>query len=81
VYSVEGLPAKASGVLTYADGMLYLVGEPGNFALMPASTEGFNIVASFNCQKMVKALSGLLPSCVVGVYTCDMRIFSIPTMS
>ena len=47
MYSVDGLPAKASGTITYADGMLYLLGEPGNVALMPADPEGFNIVSQF----------------------------------
>ena len=51
MYSVEGLPAKASGTLTYADGMLYLVGEPGNVAIMPANPEGFNIVSQFQLPK------------------------------
>ncbi len=43
MYSVDGLPVKDVGTLTYADGMLYLLSDPGNVALVPASPEGYNI--------------------------------------
>jgi len=55
MYSVEGLPAKASGTLTYADGMLYLLGEPGNVALMPANPESFSIVSQFQLPREGKS--------------------------
>jgi outer membrane protein assembly factor BamB len=51
MYSVDGLPAGASGTLTYADGMLYLIGEPGNVALVPADPNNFNIVSQFQLPK------------------------------
>ena len=47
MYSVEGLPTKATGTLTYADGMLYLLSDHGTVALMPPSPESFNIVSQF----------------------------------
>lgn len=51
MYSVDGLPVKDVGTLTYADGMLYLLGDPGNVALVPASPEGFDIVSQFQLPK------------------------------
>ena len=51
MYSVDGLPAGASGTQTYADGMLYLLGETGKVALMPADPNGFNIVSQFQIPK------------------------------
>jgi outer membrane protein assembly factor BamB len=51
MYSVNGLPAGASGVQTYADGMLYMIGEPGNVALMPTDPNGYNIVSQFQLPK------------------------------
>jgi len=51
MYSVDGLPAGASGALTYADGMLYLTGELRDVALVPATPEGFNIVSQFKFPK------------------------------
>jgi outer membrane protein assembly factor BamB len=51
MYSVAGLPAEASGTLTYADGMLYLLGEPGNVALMSADPESFDITSQFQLPK------------------------------
>ncbi len=61
MYSVEGLPAKASGTLTYADGMLYLLGEPGNVALVPADPNGFNMVSQFELPKDSKSTAWAHP--------------------
>ncbi|MFC1718081.1 PQQ-binding-like beta-propeller repeat protein [Candidatus Poribacteria bacterium] len=61
MYSVDGLPAEASGTLTYADGMLYLLGQPGNVALMPATPEGFNIVSQFQLPKDSKGTAWAHP--------------------
>ncbi|MBD3183024.1 PQQ-binding-like beta-propeller repeat protein [Candidatus Poribacteria bacterium] len=61
MYSVDGLPAKASGTLTYADGMLYLLGQPGNVALMPASPDGFNIVSKFQLPEDSKGTAWAYP--------------------
>jgi len=47
MYSVEGLPSKATGTQTYADGMLYLLSDGGAVALMPANPEGYNVVSQF----------------------------------
>lgn len=54
MYSVEGLPTDRSGATTYADGMLYLLSDKGEVALMPANPEEFNIVSKFHLPKDVK---------------------------
>jgi outer membrane protein assembly factor BamB len=51
MYSVDGLPTKGSGCLTYADGMLYLVSDRGAVALVPADPSGFEIVSQFDLPK------------------------------
>jgi len=48
MYSVDGLPTKGSGALTYADGMLYLVSDQGTVGLVPARPSGFEIVSQFD---------------------------------
>jgi outer membrane protein assembly factor BamB len=50
MYAVAGL-SGATGTLTYADGMLYLLGENGDVALMPADPKGFNIISQFKLPK------------------------------
>ena len=53
MYSVDGLPGS-TGALTCADGMLYLLGEQGTVALVPASPEAFRIVSRFDLPKQGK---------------------------
>lgn len=50
MYAVDGLPG-ATGTQTYADGMLYLLGESGDVALMPPNPNGFNIISRFKLPK------------------------------
>ena len=54
MYSVEGLPTKATGTQTYADGMLYLLSDSGVVALMPPDPAGFNIVSQFQLPRVSK---------------------------
>jgi len=51
MYSVEGLSVTRSAALTYADGMLYLLSDRGDVALVPATPDGFNIVSQFQLPK------------------------------
>ena len=50
MYSVSGLRG-ASGCLTYADGMLYLLGQRGTAALMPPDPKQFQPVSQFPLPK------------------------------
>ncbi len=54
MYSVEGIPTKATGTQTYADGMLYLMSDGGTVALMPPDPEGFSVVSQFQLPKVNK---------------------------
>ena len=81
MYSVAGLPAKASETLTYADGMLYLLGEPGNVALMPADPDSFDITSQFQLPEGVRDPSGLIRLCAVDASTSGTEISSMPMTS
>jgi len=50
MYSVKGIQGR-SGSLTYADGMLYLLGDRGTVALVPPSPDGFEIVSQFRLPR------------------------------
>jgi outer membrane protein assembly factor BamB len=54
MYSVEGLPTNATGTLTYADGMLYVLSDTGAVALVSPNPEGFSIVSQFQLPRVVK---------------------------
>lgn len=47
VYSADGPPGRRSGTLTYADGMLYLLGDQGTVALVPPNPDRFEITSRF----------------------------------
>jgi len=59
-YSVKGVPGR-SGSLTWADGMLYLLGDRGTVALVPPSPEGFRIVSRFQLPKQERGASWAHP--------------------
>jgi len=46
-YSVPGLPVKRSATTTYADGMLYLVSDQGEVALVEATPDQYEITSRF----------------------------------
>jgi len=50
-YTSKDLPVKASGTLTYADGMLYVLSDRGAVALVRAQPERFEIVSQFDLPK------------------------------
>ena len=46
-YAADGLPSRRSGPMTYADGHLFVLGEQGDVALVPATPAGFTIKSRF----------------------------------
>ena len=49
-YDAKG-PGKKSGATSYADGMLYLLGDDRVVALVPATPDGFHIASRFELPK------------------------------
>ena len=65
MYSDRG-PGKRSGTLTYADGMLYIMGDEAIVGLVPCTPKGFEIVSRFTLPDDGKGYAWAHPVVLAG---------------